>query len=71
VPLELGGSNDIKNLWPQPVATKPWSARRKDDLENRLRVLVCTKAIRLDDAQREIANDWTDAYQHYIGDPPE
>ena len=70
IPLELGGSNDIKILWPQPVSAQPWNTRRKDDLENRLRFLVCTNAIPLEDAQKEIANDWTDAYQAHIGSPP-
>ncbi len=32
VSLELGGSNDIKNLWPQKYEPKP-GARHKDQLE--------------------------------------
>ena len=26
IPLELGGSNSIKNLWPESHRTAPWSA---------------------------------------------
>jgi hypothetical protein len=32
IPLELGGSNDMTNLWPQPYSPKP-GAREKDILE--------------------------------------
>jgi hypothetical protein len=35
IPLELGGSNDIANLWPQSYVTV-WNAHMKDRLENRL-----------------------------------
>ncbi len=40
VPLELGGSNDIKNLWAQPNDPRPGDAE-KDQLENTLHRLVC------------------------------
>src|SRR6202162_4092340 len=26
IPLELGGSNSIKNLWPESYRTSPWNA---------------------------------------------
>jgi len=39
---ELGGADDIKNLWPQPFTAKNWSAYTKDDLEDRLHELVCS-----------------------------
>ena len=41
ISLELGGSNSIKNLWPESYRTSPWNARVKDRLENRLHELVC------------------------------
>ena len=28
IPLELGGSNSIRNLWPQSYRTRPWNAAR-------------------------------------------
>ena len=27
IPLELGGSNSIKNLWPESNRTSPWNAQ--------------------------------------------
>ena len=36
ISLELGGSNSIRNLWPQSYKTKPWNAHVKDELENHL-----------------------------------
>lgn len=53
VPLELGGSNDVANLWPQPGAHNP-----KDPIENRLKRDVCAGRISLTDAQRQIAGNW-------------
>lgn len=47
ISLELGGSNDERNLWPQPIA----EARVKDKLENRLHRQVCHGKTRLTDAQ--------------------
>jgi hypothetical protein len=40
IPLELGGSNDVKNLWPQPQDPRPGSFE-KDSLENDLHHRVC------------------------------
>ena len=55
IPLEIGGSNSIKNLWPQSYITQPWNAHVKDVLENRLHVLVCSGKLDLKTAQQEIA----------------
>jgi hypothetical protein len=57
VPLELGGANDIANLWPQPVSPPP-GYHEKDGLENALHDLVCHGRASLDWAQRAIAGDW-------------
>ncbi|GAC1546996.1 MAG: hypothetical protein NVS3B16_18460 [Vulcanimicrobiaceae bacterium] len=54
VPLELGGTNDRRNLWPQPRA----EARAKDRVEDALHEAVCSGRMRLPDAQRRIAHDW-------------
>jgi hypothetical protein len=67
IPLALGGSNSIKNLWPQPNNTSPWNARVKDALEVRLHKLVCRGQVDLEAVQRGIATDWTEAYRRYIG----
>jgi hypothetical protein len=46
ISLEVGGSNDIRNLWPEPYAGR-WGARTKDVLENRLHQLVCSGTLSL------------------------
>jgi hypothetical protein len=65
ISLELGGSNSIRNLWPQPY-TGPWNAHQKDALENRLHKLVCSGSLPLEQAQHDIASDWVSAYHKYI-----
>jgi hypothetical protein len=58
VPLELGGaSNDPRNLWPDPGA----SPNPKDEVENRLRELVCSRQVSLAFAQSLIARNWVAA----------
>ena len=70
IPLELGGSNSIKNLWPESYRTSPWNARVKDRLENKLHELVCSGQLDLQTAQRAIASNWNEAYQNYVGPEP-
>jgi hypothetical protein len=70
ISLELGGSNDIKNLWPESYDTKPVNAHTKDALEDRLHSLVCKGQIDLATAQHDIAIDWEGAYVKYIGPLP-
>lgn len=62
IPRELGGADDVANLWPQPLV----EARRKDVLENRLHTLVCAGELPLAEAQRAIRTDWTQAYTKYV-----
>jgi hypothetical protein len=66
IPLELGGSNAVANLWPQSYRTQPWNAHVKDRLENELHRLVCAGQLPLDTAQHDIATDWIAAYQTYF-----
>lgn len=54
VPLELGGSNDLANLWPE---LSP-GYREKDAIENRLHSAVCARSVSLRTAQPQIARDW-------------
>ena len=61
VSLELGGSNAIANLWPEAAAPQP-GFHEKDKVENYLHDQVCSGAISLVDAQREIASDWLSVY---------
>ena len=69
VSLELGGSNAITNLWPEPYAGR-WGARTKDVLENRLHDLVCAGTLTLTYAQRIEARNWVKGYTRYVGAPP-
>lgn len=69
VSLELGGSNVITNLWPEPYAGR-WGARTKDTLENDLHSLVCSGVLTLRHAQHVEATDWVAAYVRYVGRPP-
>ena len=63
VPLELGGAtNDPRNLWPEPGATP----NPKDDLEQRLREMVCAGELSLASAQLEIASDWVALYRRLV-----
>lgn len=66
ISLELGGSNSIKNLWPQSYLTQPWNAHVKDKLENELHDEVCSGKIDLPTAQHEIATDWIAAYKKHF-----
>ena len=63
ISLELGGSNDISNLWPEAAEPKP-GFHEKDTVENYLHRQVCSGAISLADAQREIATDWLSVYNN-------
>ena len=65
IPLELGGSNDVSNLWPQPYQGQ-WNAHIKDKEENELHHRVCAGTIPLAQAQKEIAFDWLQAYHKYV-----
>jgi hypothetical protein len=62
ISLELGGSNSIKNLWPQPYLPKP-GAHEKDLVEDELHSEVCRGVIPLDQAQSEISTDWYKVYE--------
>jgi Resolvase, N terminal domain len=61
IPLSLGGSNSIKNLWPQSTSISPWNSYAKDALERRLHNLVCAGKLDLQVAQHagyEVIGVW-------------
>jgi hypothetical protein len=62
----LGGTQDIRNLWPQPYTSPTWNAHVKDALEERLHQLVCSGRLDLSTAQRDISTDWIAAYKKYF-----
>jgi hypothetical protein len=78
ISLELGGANTsdprspdyLKNLFPEPydlvVDGRQMGAREKDKAENATRRAVCRGAIRLEDAQAQMARDWTILYRRFI-----
>jgi hypothetical protein len=66
VSLELGGSNDISNLWPEPATPTP-GFHQKDSVENYLHDQVCAGAISLSQAQIEIATNWLAVYNTMSG----
>jgi len=68
IPVGLGGSNSIENLWPQPLSGE-WSYQQKNKLERRLRKMVCKGELDLEKAQQEISTDWVSAYKKYIEAP--
>jgi hypothetical protein len=69
VSLELGGSNDISNLYPEAASPRP-GYHDKDRLENRLHTLVCAKKLSLRSVQRAIASNWLALYTKVIGVKP-
>ncbi len=61
VSLELGGSNDISNLWPEPADPTP-GFHQKDAVENYLHAQVCNGTLSLQQAQQQIAKNWLAVY---------
>lgn len=66
ISLEIGGSNDVTNLWPEPYAPAP-GAHEKDKVENYLHAQVCNGAMTLPQAQQAIRNDWYAVYLRLAG----
>lgn len=64
ISLELGGSNEIANLWPEPADPRP-GFHEKDQIENALHSQVCAGTIALAEAQRQIATNWLDIYNRH------
>ena len=60
--LELGGSNDVANLWPELAQPSP-GFHEKDLVENYLHAQVCQGTMALADAQQKIATDWLAVYR--------
>lgn len=71
VPLSLGGSNDVSNLWPQISDLSLVDERNsKDGVEVRLWKAVCRdRTVGLVAAQEAMARDWTVA-EKFLGLSP-
>jgi hypothetical protein len=65
IPLSLGGSNSVLNLWPEPVAVP--GSHEKDKVEDYLHAAVCSGAISLADAREVIRDDWYAVYLQITG----
>jgi len=67
ISLELGGSNMVTNLWPEPYVTpdalNKIGAHEKDKVENALHAEVCAGRMTLQQAQDQIRTDW---YAYYL-----
>jgi hypothetical protein len=61
IPLELGGSNTIRNLWPE----RGKIPNAKDGVENELHNRVCQHHLAARKARHAIARDWVKARKHY------
>lgn len=57
ISLELGGSNDIANLWPEAADPRP-GFHEKDQVENYLHDQVCSGKMPLEQAQIAEATNW-------------
>ena len=57
ISLELGGSNEIANLWPEAAEPRP-GFHEKDRFENYVHDQVCSGRLSLQEAQKEISTDW-------------
>ena len=69
VPLELGGSNSIANLYFEPEAARPTITPRTNS-RTRLHDMVCSGSITLRRAQRQIATNWKTLYRNVFGRAP-
>ena len=62
VPLALGGSNDIANLFPESAKPTP-GFHEKDVVEVFLQQEVCSGRAALSASQRQIVTDWLAVYE--------
>ena len=67
IPLEIGGSNDIKNLWLEPASPTP-GFHQKDQFENFEHDQVCKGSISVAEAQSRMTSDWYFYWQQEVGE---
>lgn len=63
IPLAIGGSNDIANLFPE-AADPPPGFHEKDVVEVYLQQEVCSGRVALPAAQKQVAEDWLVVYDN-------
>ena len=62
ISLELGGTNDIANLWPEAASPAP-GFHEKDKVEDYLHSQICHGSRSLSEVQQQVANNWEIIYQ--------
>jgi len=60
IPLSLGGSSAVSNLWPQQ-RRGPHNAEDKDAVGEQLHARVCSGQLNLREGQRAMATNWETA----------
>lgn len=65
VPLEVGGSNSLANLFAEPAAPPP-GFHEKDRLEDAIRAGVCDRGDDLRLRQRQVARDWVSLFDKLV-----
>lgn len=64
VPLSIGGSNDVRNLWPHYYKGHPvWTVYKKSRLEVKLRKMVCNEKYDIIKAQLCVSSSWVGCYR--------
>lgn len=71
IPLELGGSSNLANLWPEPNQGIPstfdtyshYGLNAKDGVESQSNYAVCDRGYSLRLAQQEMVRNWVLAHQ--------
>lgn len=66
IPQNLGGSDSVDNLWPMSPKGE-FGADKKEQLDAKLHELVCSKQLKLGEAQKAERKDWVKAYRQYVG----
>lgn len=67
IPIELGGADVIENLWPQSRFARPYSVERKELLTRRLLASIAAGKMTLEQAQKEISEDWISCFVDHVG----
>lgn len=65
VPVALGGTNAVENLWPI-VACGPWSHRQKTQVDRAVTRAVRDGRLPIDDARSQLAANWRRAFAQWV-----
>lgn len=63
IPISLGGTNEVQNLWPQKVKGIVYGAAQKSLSDDYLHRQVCAGNMTLEKAQNLIINDWVKVFR--------